>query len=147
LRRIQHEREADRAKDLPAGSFNLEEYLLYTAAAIKKAAELAKEAEEAHKVAADWYAADMARKKKQSKKICSDCTHCRWGADLPAGGFDLEEYFLYKAAANEKADELNNKYKAEALSEAAKAEALAEAANALAEAKKKRETERRLSLL
>jgi hypothetical protein len=84
---------------------------LYSAAAIKEAAELAKEAEEADKVAADWYAAEIAQKKKQSKKICSDCTHCRWGVDLPAGGFDLEEYLSYKAAANEKADELDNKYK------------------------------------
>jgi hypothetical protein len=76
---------------------------LYKAAADKKAAEIAKEAEEAHKVAAALRAAEQASRKEKKMKMKNSGAILR--DDPQGGGFDLEEYTRYKAAADKEAAE------------------------------------------
>jgi hypothetical protein len=123
LRRIQHGREADRANDLPAGGFDVSHYLLYKAAADKEAAEqweeeesaskaLAEEEKAVRKAAASELVKQEMIKNGTFKKSCNRCSYCRWGVDLPAGGFDREKYVLYKVASDKKAAELNKEEEA-----------------------------------
>ncbi len=76
---------------------------MYKAAADKKAAEIAKEAEEAHKVAAALRAAEQASRKENKLKRKNSGAILR--DDPQGGGFDLEEYTRYKAAADKEAAE------------------------------------------
>ena len=114
LRRIQREREANGVEGLPAGKFNLQEYLLYKAAADKEAAEIAKETEEADKVAAVLRAAEKASRKEKKMKMKNSGAILR--DDPQGGGFDLEEYKRYKAAADKEAAEHKNAADREAMS-------------------------------